>query len=83
MLPPTPTQLYLVSIRFRRKISFDTSFTISNLLKKYYCIQEIFVLFRFKDFWYTKIFLTQICIEKFLHKQHEFLVINYIRQTKS
>ena len=27
---PTPTQLYLVSIRFRRKISFVMSFTISN-----------------------------------------------------
>ena len=36
MLPPTPTQLHLVSIRFRRKISFVTSFTISNRLKKYY-----------------------------------------------
>ena len=36
MLPPTPTQLYLVSIRFQRKISFVTSFTISNWLKKYY-----------------------------------------------
>ena len=36
MLPHTPTQLYLVSIRFRRKISFVTSFTISNRLKKYY-----------------------------------------------
>ena len=33
---PTPTQLYLVWIRFRRKISFDTSFTISKWLKKYY-----------------------------------------------
>ena len=30
MLPPTPTQLYLVSIKFRRKISFVTSFTISD-----------------------------------------------------
>ena len=36
MLPPTPTQLHLVSIRFRRKISCVTSFTISNRLKKYY-----------------------------------------------
>ena len=36
MLPPTSTQLYHVSIRFRRKISFVTSFTISNWLKKYY-----------------------------------------------
>ena len=45
MLPPTPTQLYLVSIRFRHKISFVTTFTFSNWLKKYYynsfctCIQ--------------------------------------------
>ena len=38
MLPPTLTQLYLVSIRFRRKISFVTSFTISDWLKKYYFI---------------------------------------------
>ena len=36
MFPNTPTQLSLVSIRFRRKISFVTSFTISNWLKKYY-----------------------------------------------
>ena len=36
MLPPTPTQLYLVSIRFWRKISFVTSFIISNWPKKYY-----------------------------------------------
>ena len=35
-MPPTPTQLNLVSIRFRRKISFVTSFTIFNWLKKYY-----------------------------------------------
>ena len=40
MLPPTPTQLYFVSIRFRRKISFVTSFTISNWLKKYYLDEE-------------------------------------------
>ena len=39
MLPPTPTQLYLVSIKFRRKISFVTSFTISDWLKKYYCFR--------------------------------------------
>ena len=36
MLPPKPTQLYLVSIKFRSEISFVTSFTISNRLKKYY-----------------------------------------------
>ena len=38
-MPPSPTQLYLVSSRFRRKISFVTSFTISNWLKKYYLSQ--------------------------------------------
>ena len=32
---PHPTQLYLVWIRFRRKISSVTSFTISKWLKKY------------------------------------------------
>ena len=36
MLPHTPTQFYLVWIRFWRKISFVTSFTISKWLKKYY-----------------------------------------------
>ena len=36
MLPPTPTQHYLLWIRFRRKISYVTSFTISKWLKKYY-----------------------------------------------
>ena len=36
MLPPTPTQLYLVWIRFRRQISFVTTFIISKWLKKYY-----------------------------------------------
>ena len=40
MLPPTPTKLYLVSIRFRRKISFVTSFTISKCLKKYYFLKN-------------------------------------------
>ena len=33
MLPPNPTQLYLVSIRFQCKISLVTSFTLT---KKYY-----------------------------------------------
>ena len=33
MLPPTPTQKYNDSIRFRRKMSFVTSFTISKWLK--------------------------------------------------
>ena len=41
MLPPTPTQFYLVWIRFRRKISFVMSFTISEWLKKYYFIVNI------------------------------------------
>ena len=36
MLPPTPTQHYLVWIRFRHKIFFFASFTISKWLKKYY-----------------------------------------------
>ena len=39
MLPPTPTQLYLVWIIFRRKISFVTSFAISMWLKKYYTLK--------------------------------------------
>ena len=33
---PHPKKIYLVWIRFRRKISFVTSFTISKWLKKYH-----------------------------------------------
>ena len=40
MLPPAPTQLYLGWIRFRRKISFVMSFTISKWLKKYYSYKK-------------------------------------------
>ena len=37
----TPTQHYLVWIRFQRKISFVTSFTISKWLKKYLLYIEL------------------------------------------
>ena len=40
MLPPTPTQHYLVLIRFQRKISFVASFTISRRLEKYYAFNS-------------------------------------------
>ena len=46
MLPPTPTQHYLVSIRLQRKISFVTSFTISKWLKKYYSTETCFWLLK-------------------------------------
>ena len=36
MLPPTPTQHYLVLIRLQRKFSFIMSFTIFKYPKKYY-----------------------------------------------
>ena len=36
MLPPTPTQYYLVWIRLQCKNSILPSFTISKWLKKYY-----------------------------------------------
>ena len=41
MLPPTPTQLYLVWIIFRLKIPFVTSCTISKWLKKNYILPYV------------------------------------------
>ena len=40
MLSPTTTLHYLVWIRFRRNISFVTSFTISKWLKMYYFVDR-------------------------------------------
>ena len=43
MLPPTPTQHYLVLITLQRIISFVMSFTISRWLKKYYYYDTFFI----------------------------------------
>ena len=59
MLPPTPTQLYLVLIWFRHKISFVTSFTISKWLKKYYRYYNFFIKIniKYQDVYQPFIFL--------------------------
>ena len=44
---PTPTQHYLVWIRLQRKTSFVTSFTISNWIKKYYYMCNMYTCIGF------------------------------------
>ena len=70
------------------------SIVLEHKFRRGFCSQKVGIKRSFKDYWYTKINLTQIWYDKFnwkawkvtnsLHTQQEFLIIiNYIRQTKS